>query len=44
MARDGMRGNYRDFVDSLMLEIPGDRTRTLTDQFRTFIPEEYRSA
>lgn len=43
MAREGMRGNYREFVDSLMREIPGDPSRTLTDQFRTYIAEEYRS-
>lgn len=45
MAREGMRGNYRDYIDSLMREVvPSDRTRTMTDQFRNFIVEELPSA
>lgn len=44
MARDGMRGNYRDYIDSLMSETPSDRSRTLTDQFRIFITEEMQSS
>jgi hypothetical protein len=44
MARDGMRGNYRDYIDSLMTEVSGDPSRTLTDHFRTYIAEELPSA
>lgn len=44
MARDGMSGNYRDYIDRLMVEVPSDTSRTLTDQFRTYMAEELPSA
>jgi len=44
MARDGMRGNYRDYVDRLMSEIPSDPSRSLTDQFKIYMAEELPSA
>jgi hypothetical protein len=40
MARDGMGGDYRDYVDSLMDKVPSDTSRSLTDVFRIFIAEE----
>jgi len=40
MARDGMSGGYRDYVDSLMSEVPSDPSRCLTDLFKTYIAEE----
>lgn len=40
MARDAMRGNYRDYIDSLMSEVPSDSSRSLTDIFRDFVAEE----
>ena len=43
MARDGMRGNYRNYIDRLLNEVPSDPSRTLTDQFRTCIGEELPS-
>jgi hypothetical protein len=45
MARDGMSGNYRDYIDSLMREVPSDPSRgSLTDVFRAYIAEEMVSA
>lgn len=43
MARDGMRGNYRDYIDSLMSEVPSAPSRSLTEQFRVYIAEELPS-
>lgn len=43
MARDGMRGNYRNYLDSVMSEVPGDPSRTLTDTFRAYIKQEMPS-
>jgi hypothetical protein len=40
MARDGMSGDYRDYVDSLMNEWPSDPSRSLTDLFKTYVAEE----
>lgn len=44
MARDGMGGDYRDYVDSLMEKVPSDTSRTLTDQFKVYMAEELPSA
>jgi len=44
MARDGMGGDYRDYVDSLMDKVPSDTSRSLTDIFRIYIAEELRPA
>jgi hypothetical protein len=40
MARDGMAGNYRDYIDRLMSEVPSDTSRSLTDQFKIYMAEE----
>ena len=44
MARDGMRGNYRDYIDRLMSEVTSDTSRSLTDQFKIYMAEELPSA
>ncbi|MFL6724997.1 MAG: hypothetical protein ACJ8FS_00605 [Sphingomicrobium sp.] len=44
MARDGMGGDYRDYVDSLMHEVPSDTSRSLTDVFKAYIAEELQPA
>ena len=44
MARDGMDGAYRDYVDSLMDKTPSDTSRTLTDLFRVYMGEELQPA
>jgi len=44
MARDGMGGDYRDYVDSLMNKVPTDTSRSLTDVFRVYMAEELPSA
>lgn len=43
MARDGMSGGYRDYIDTLMAEVPANLSRSLTDLFRTIIAEEWKS-
>lgn len=40
MASGGMTGDYRDYIDSLMIEVPSDPSRSLTDLFKTYITEE----
>lgn len=40
MARDGMGGDYRDYVDSLMEKVPSDTSRSLTDVFKVYMAEE----
>jgi hypothetical protein len=40
MARDGMDRGYRDYVDSLMREIPADSSARFTDFFGTYLAEE----
>ena len=40
MARDGMSGDYRDYVDSLMDKVSSDSSRSLTDVFKVCIAEE----
>jgi len=44
MARDGMGGDYRDYVDSLMDKVSSDTSRSLTDVFKIYIAEELPSA
>ncbi len=44
MARDGMGGDYRNYVDFLMNKVPIDTTRTLTDMFKIYMAEELPSA
>lgn len=44
MARDGMGGDYRHYVDSLMSNVPSDTSRSLTDVFRIYMAEELPSA
>ena len=44
MARDGMGGDYRSYVNSLMNKVPSDTTRTLTDMFKIYMAEELPSA
>jgi hypothetical protein len=40
MARDGMGGPYRDWVDTLMREVKVDRNQTMTDLFNMYVAEE----
>lgn len=40
MARDGMGGDYREYVDSLMKKVSSDTSRSLTDVFKVCIAEE----
>ena len=42
MARDGMGGDYRDYVDSLMDKVPSDTSRSLTDVFKIYMRRNYR--
>lgn len=44
MARDGMGGDYRDYVDSLMNKVRSEASRSLTDVFKVCIAEELQSA
>jgi hypothetical protein len=44
MARDGMGGDYRDYVDSLMQKVPSDTSRSLTDVFKIYMAEELQPA
>jgi hypothetical protein len=44
MARDGMGGDYRDYVDCLMAKIPSDKSRSLTEVFKICIGEELEPA
>lgn len=41
MARDGMSGAYRDYVDSLMLDIPDDASFKFGDLLRSYLAEEF---
>jgi hypothetical protein len=43
MARDRMQGDYRNYLDSLMMEVSTDPSRTLADHFRACIAEEMAS-
>lgn len=40
MARDGMSGGYREYVDSVMREVKSNTTQTLTDLWQTYVTEE----
>jgi hypothetical protein len=40
MAREGMDRGYRDYVDSLMREIPPDPSARFSDLFKTYLVEE----
>lgn len=44
MARDGMSGDYRDYVDTLMDKVPSDTSRSMTDVFKVYIVEEFKPA
>ena len=40
MARDGLSGDYREYVDALMRQAKRDTTQTLTDLWKTYVSEE----
>jgi|SRR5579871_260357 len=40
MARDGLSGAYREYVDSVVREVKVDASQTLTDVWKTYISEE----
>lgn len=40
MARDGMSGGYREYVDTLMREVKSGPSQNLTDLFRAYVSEE----
>lgn len=40
IARDGMSGGYRDYVDSVMRDVPVDTTRSLNDLWTTYVAQE----
>ena len=44
MARDGMGGGYRDYVDSLMREVKADTLHGFIDLFKMYVAEELPSA
>ena len=44
MARDGMSGGYRDYIDSLMREVKCDTSRNMTDVWNTLAAEELATA
>lgn len=44
MARDGMGGGYRDYVDSVMREVKSDPSRHLTDAWHAYVAEELATA
>lgn len=44
MARDGMSGDYRDFVDSLLDKVASDGSRILTDVFKVSLAQELQPA
>lgn len=44
MAREGTRGDYRDYVDSLMHKVSGDRSRSLADLFKVSMAAEMQAA
>ena len=44
MAREGIRGDYRNYVDSLMENVSSDGSRSLTDVFKAYIAEEMQHA
>ena len=44
MARDGLSGEYRDYVDRLMREAQPAGSQTLTDLFKTYVAQEVSAA
>lgn len=43
MARGGIRGDYRDYVDSLMGRVASDPSRSLADAFKALVAEELQA-
>lgn len=44
IARDGMSGGYREYLDSVMREVPPDTTRSLNDLWKMYATEEMSGA
>ena len=44
LARGGMSGGYRDFLDAAMREVKVDTTRSLNDLWKTYVTEELSPA
>lgn len=44
MARDGMRGPYRDYVDTLMQGTKNDTSQTFAGLFEAYVTQELRPA
>ena len=44
IARDGMSGGYRDWLDSVMREVPVDTTRSLNDLWSMYAAQELAAA
>jgi hypothetical protein len=44
MARDGMSGGYREYVDSVLREVKSNRSQTLTEVWQTYVREELTAA
>ena len=44
MAREGMSGEYRDYVDSIVREVKCDTSRNLTELWKTFVTHELSDA
>ncbi len=40
IARDGMSGGYRDYLDSVMREVPVDTSRSLNDLWKAYVAQE----
>ena len=40
IARDGMSGAYRDYLDSVMREVPADTARSLNDLWKMYADQE----
>ena len=44
MARDGMSGGYREYVDSVMREVKVDTSQTLIELWKTYVTQELPTA
>lgn len=44
MAREGMSGEYRDYIDSIMREVTCTASMTLTDLWKNYTEEELAAA
>jgi len=44
IARDGMSGGYRDYLDSVMREVAVDTSRSLNDLWKTYVTQELSAA